>query len=75
MSMKLPSQEPCSEEAKRRLCPELVTVTISNQTPQKKIFFSFASMYARSTPCNLVFQTKVIYLNMDYLKNGKGYRV
>lgn len=25
-----------SEEAKRRLCPELVTVTVSNQTPQKE---------------------------------------
>lgn len=39
-----------------------------------KEFFFLACVYARRTPRNLVFQTEVIYLNMDYLKNGKGYR-
>lgn len=39
-------------------------------------FFPFARVCARRTPRNLVFQTEVIYWNVDYLKkkNGKGYR-
>lgn len=37
-------------------------------------FFFLACVCARRMPRNLVFQTEVIYLNMDYLKNGKGYR-
>lgn len=35
-------------------------------------FFFLAPVHARRTPRNLVFQTEVIYLNVDYLKKREG---
>lgn len=44
-------------------------------TTMRNFFFSsLCSCMCQEEPHNLVFQTEVIYLNTDYLKNGKGYR-
>lgn len=38
---------------------------LKSDTTIRNLFF-LASVYARRRPCNLGFQTEVIYLNMDY---------
>lgn len=55
----------------------LETCYLDNLKPDTTIrnFFFLACVCARRMPRNLVFQAEVIYLDMDYLKNGKGYRV
>lgn len=62
------------QRSKEQAFPETCYHDDLKPDPAIRTFFSLLACVPGGCHITWFFQTEVIYLNMDYLKNGKGYR-